>query len=69
MESLSAKLNELKNAWDSFTMGFLESDVIKGLVEALTRLITILDKASQGIEGFGGTISKLGMVFTVFKAG
>jgi hypothetical protein len=46
MESLSAKLNELKNAWDSFTMGFLESDVIKGLIEALTKLITILDKAS-----------------------
>lgn len=69
MESLSAKLNKLQNAWDSFTMGFLDNEAIKFVIDMLTKLITVLDKASQGLGGFGDTLLKVGMVFAVFKTG
>ena len=69
MESMSAKLNQLKNAWDSFTMGFLDSEAIKFIIELLTKFISILDKASQGLGGLGDTLLKIGMVFAVFKTG
>ena len=69
MESLDAKLNKLANAWKSFTMGIIESDFVKALVTGLTKLITTLDKATKGFGKFSGVISKLGLIFAVFKAG
>jgi hypothetical protein len=69
MESLDAKLNKLANAWKSFTMGIIESDFVKALVTGLTKLVTTLDKATKGFGKFSGVISKLGLIFAVFKAG
>lgn len=67
LDSLESKLKKLKNAWDSFSMGIMNSDFIKFGVDALTELVTILDKASQGFGSITGIIGKAGMIYTVFQ--
>lgn len=47
MESLEAKLNKLKNAWDQFLMGITNNSIIKGAVDGLT---SILDKTNSLIN-------------------
>ena len=54
MESLEAKLNKLKNAWDSFLMGLANSDIIKAAVDWLTELITKLNDFINGMSNGNG---------------
>jgi len=42
-ESLESKLARLKNAWDEFTMGILNSDVVKGIVDGLTLFLNFIN--------------------------
>jgi TP901 family phage tail tape measure protein len=67
MESLSAKLNELKNAWDEFTMSILDSDLVKFGVEVLTKFLQILNKATSGLDGIAGSLAKIVSVVSIFK--
>jgi TP901 family phage tail tape measure protein len=46
LESLESKLAKLKNAWDSFTMGIMNSEVIKVGVDLLTKLLETLNNIS-----------------------
>ena len=62
-ESLESKLARLKNAWDQFAMGILNSDLVKGLVDFLTFLLNGINNLTSGFgilnEGIGGVISSL----------
>jgi hypothetical protein len=69
MDSLEAKVEKLKNAWHEFTMGIANSDLLKFGVDVLTNLIEIINKATDGVNGFGGAISKIISVFAIFKLG
>ena len=69
LESLESKLNQLKNAWDTFTMGIMNSDAIKFGIDILTKILNIINKVTEGFGGFTGTVSKLGLVFAAFKVG
>ena len=69
LESLESKLNQLKNAWDTFTMGIINNKAIKFGVDVLTKLLDIINKVTEGFGSFGGTVSKLGFIFAVFKVG
>ena len=69
MDSLKAKVEKLKNAWHEFTMGIMESDLVKFGVDILTKFFEIINKATAGIEGFGGSITKIMSVLTIFKMG
>ena len=69
LESLESKLNQLKNSWDTFTMGILNNEAIKFGVDVLTKLLNVINKVTEGFGGFSGTISKLGFVFMAFKIG
>lgn len=69
LESLDAKLAQLSNAWESFTMGLANSTIIKKGVDILTALVTALDKASQGFDDLSGSISKIGLTIVVLKTG
>ncbi len=69
LESLESKLNQLKNAWDTFTMGILNNEAIKFGVDVLTKLLNVINKVTEGFGGFSGTVSKLGFVFMAFKIG
>ena len=44
LDSMEAKLNKLKNAWDQFTMGLMNNQIIKLGVDALTKLFTVTNK-------------------------
>ena len=71
-ESLEAKLQKLKNAWDQFTMGIANSDLIKGGVDMLTKILnivnTLIDKLSGGSGLIKGVLS-LGAAFMGLSAG
>lgn len=68
-ESLESKLNKLKNAWDAFTMGIANSTLIKLGVDALTGILTVINKITGALgEGIGGFL-KLGTVLLVLTKG
>ena len=55
-ESLESKLNKLKNAWDEFSMGIANSSLIKGGVDLLTTLLTVVNKITSALgDGFIGS--------------
>ena len=66
MESLEAKLNKLRNAWQQFEMGIANNSLIKGAVDGLTSFLnltnTIIDKLSLG----SGVIKSFLSVFAAF---
>ena len=70
-ESLEFKINQLKNAWHEFTMGIMESDLVKFGVDILTKFLEIVNKATDGLgdKGFGGALMKIVGVFAIFKMG
>lgn len=69
VESLESKLNKLKNAWDAFTMGMMNSTVIKGGVDILTQLIMAINKVTELLPGAAGGLAKLGLAALSLKAG
>ena len=69
MDSLSAKLNNLANTWNEFTMGIANNQVIKTFIDLLTQLInTVNDLTSSLGEGVGGFL-KLGLAIGGLKLG
>ena len=71
MDSLEAKLEKLKNAWHEFTMGILNSDLVKAGVDILTKFFEIINKITHGLgdKGIGGGLTKIMSVLTIFKMG
>lgn len=68
-ESLESKLNKLKNAWNEFTMGIGNNQVIKFGVDLLTKLFGIINDIT-GVAGDGiGVFLKLGTAILTLKAG
>lgn len=69
LESLETKLARLKAAWDEFSMGILESDLVKFGVDVLTKFLEIINKATSAFDGLGGTIMKVLSTIALFKVG
>lgn len=69
MESLEAKLNRLKNAWDSFLMGLANSDIIKSAVDWLTNLITKINDLLTAMSGGSGVAKTFATLFTGLAGG
>ena len=69
LESLESKLAQLKNAWNEFSMGILESDLVKFGVDALKTFLEIINKATSAFDGLGGSISKVLTTIALFKLG
>ena len=44
LEGVEAKLEKLKNAWHEFTMGIMNSDLIKTGIDVLTKLLEIINR-------------------------
>ena len=68
MESLTAKLNTLKNAYHEFLMGILDSNIIKGGVDALTGLFNILNNLADLTGPLNGLVKVL-MTVGMFMGG
>lgn len=69
MESLEAKLNRLKNAWDQFTMGIINSEVIKFGVDLLTQILTAINNITGALPGPIDGFAKLAIAIGGLKVG
>lgn len=71
LESMEAKLNRLRNAWDSFVMGLANSSMIKSLVDALTNVLDLLNKLTDllGSGTFFDFLTTLGLIIGTLKVG
>lgn len=72
LDSLASKLTKLKNAWDQFTMGLANNEIIGAAVMLLTGLLTAINGIIDGISGGNGLIKSvvtLGAAFAGLKAG
>lgn len=69
MESLESKLNKLKNAWDLFTMGIMDSNAIKAGVDLLTSILTAINNITDSLPGATSGFAKLGIAILGLKAG
>ena len=64
LDSLETKLAKLKNAWNEFTMGLSNNEFIKAAVDALTGLLTTINKIIGTISGGSGVIKSALSIFT-----
>ena len=69
MESLSSKVEKLKNAWHEFTMGIMDSDLVKFGVDVLTKFLEVVNKATSALDGIGGSLTKIISIVGIFKLG
>ena len=68
-ETLGYKLNELKTTWKEFTMGIMNSQLVKTGVDILTKFLEIINKATSAFNGLGGSITKIISVVAIFNLG
>ena len=68
-ESLESKLNKLKNAWDRFTMGLANNELIKLGVDLLTNLLNTINDITEVLPGITSSFAKLAIVIGGLKAG
>ena len=77
LDSYEAKVNKLKNAWQTFTMGLADNKVIKGGIGILEKIITLADKiidlfgrAGKAVGGdFGKSIAQMAAAFGMAAMG
>ena len=61
LESLESKLNELKNAWDRFTMGITDSEILKKGIDLLTGILNVINNITDAFGNFSGA-AKIGIL-------
>ena len=64
LDSLEAKVNKLRDAWEEFLMGIANSDLIKGSIDLLTKLLEVVNKLTKGTGGLDSALMKLAVVGT-----
>ena len=69
VESIQYKLNNLKAAWDEFTMGIMNSELVKKGVDVLTKFLEVVNKATGALDGVGGSLTKIIGIVGLFKLG
>lgn len=69
-ESLESKLARLKNAWNEFAMGVLNSDLVKVGVDLLTNILNGINALTSGFgaldKGVGGVINSISKLILLF---
>lgn len=69
-ESLESKLARLKNAWNEFAMGVLNSDLVKIGVDLLTNILNGINALTSGFgtldKGIGGVINSVSKLILLF---
>lgn len=67
LDSLESKLNNLKNAWDLFTMGIANNQLIKGAIDLLTDFINGINNLADSLGPVGGAITRVIAAFLGFQ--
>ena len=68
-DSLEAKINKLKNAWQEFAMGIANNQLIKGGISLLTNIITVINKLTGSLGDAGSAFARLGLIIGTIKLG
>ena len=68
LDSMQAKLQQLKNAWDTFTMNLANNDLLKGAVDALTGILNLANSLTQALSGGNGLSKSILTFITVLGA-
>ena len=68
LDSLEAKLNKFKNAWDQFLMGIMNDSWVKGLVDAGTTILKTVNSIIDALSG-GGRLKGLKSLLSIGTAG
>ena len=66
MDSLESKLNQLHNAWQQFTMGIANNNMIKMAVDGLTGFLNITNKIIDVLSLGSGALKSFLSVFAAF---
>lgn len=66
MESFEAKVHQLQNAWQRFTMGIANEKFVKGAIDGLTGVLTVVNNIIDKISGGNGLVKSLLSVATAF---
>ena len=69
LDSLESKLNQLKNAWDRFTMGIANNQLVKSVVDGLTQVLNVINNLTDKLGPAGSMISKLGITIAALFGG
>lgn len=70
LDSLQTKLTQLKNSWDTFTMGLMNNEIIKAGVDLLTQIMDAINGLIALFDKFGlGSVASLGMVIGALALG
>lgn len=67
-ESLEARLNRLKAAWQSLSQTFMNSSFLKVSMDAITGLVNVIDKLLDSLGSFG-TIGLGVGIYSLIKSG
>ena len=59
LESMESKLQRLSNAWDQFTMGLTNNEILKGAVDLLADMIEGVNKLTNGLSAGNGLIKSV----------
>ena len=68
LESMEAKLNQLKNTWQEYTLGLMDSDSLKGTIDLLNKILSFINKLTDA-PGILGSASKAFVGFFTLFAG
>lgn len=68
LESMEAKLQKLKNAWDEFTMGLANNEILKFGVDLLTGFLETVNKLTDALSGGNGLVKSVISLVTVIGA-
>ena len=68
LESMEAKLQRLKNAWDQFVMGLANNDILKFGVDLLTGFLETVNKLTSALSGGNGLAKSVINLTTVIGA-
>lgn len=72
LESMETSLAKLKNAWNEFTMGLANNELLKTGIDLLTGLLNAINGITSSISGGNGLIDsvlKIGVAFGALKLG
>lgn len=69
LESLDAKLAQLKNQWQQFTMNIMDNELIKWGVDALTNILTVVNKLISALPEATRGFASLAAIWGTMQVG
>ena len=67
LDSLESKMAKLKDTWDEFILGIVNSEAIKIGVDALSKILEVINTLTSSSSGLTGAMQKAFVAFTLFR--